>query len=137
MLVAAQREAGSSGGLRDKPGKSVFCHVRSLLLTAIRRPDLYHTCNNLSGLSITQHHVIHSPKLVSNNRAKFDPSRGFPAVKPTTLDGGWKSEDERQAVRREVWANALGWVEREEDEILVGGKANRVVSLTCRSWAPS
>ncbi|CAD6571867.1 MAG: CAAX farnesyltransferase (FTase) subunit beta [Tremellales sp. Tagirdzhanova-0007] len=115
VLVAAQREAGSSGGLRDKPGK---------------RSDLYHTCNNLSGLSIAQHHIVHSPKLVASNRARFDPSKGMPAIKPTKPEGGWRSEDARQAVRREVWASALGWVERDEDEILIGGIDNRLNPTT-------
>ena len=32
-------------------------------------------------------------------------------------------------MRREVWASALGWVERDEDEILIGGIDNRLVSL--------
>lgn len=57
----------------------------------------------------------------------FDPTKGLPAVKPTTPEGGWKSEEERQAVRREGWANALGWkVLREE---VIGDKENRLVSL--------
>ncbi|WFC98309.1 protein farnesyltransferase [Malassezia yamatoensis] len=42
ILVVAQL---SSGGLCDKPGK---------------RPDAYHTCYNLSGLSMTQHRLRHS-----------------------------------------------------------------------------
>ncbi|RSH95268.1 CAAX farnesyltransferase (FTase) subunit beta [Saitozyma podzolica] len=111
VLLAAQREAGGSGGLRDKPGK---------------RPDQYHTCNNLSGLSIAQHHVVHSASLVSDNRAKFDPSKGLPPVNPVTPGGGWKSEEERQAARREAWANALGWVEEEGGELVIGKKENRV-----------
>ena len=97
-----------------------------------RRVDQYHTCNNLSGLSIAQHHLIHSPQKVKANRAKFIPSRGLPAIKPTTPDGGWKSEDERQAVRRDVWANALGWMEEEGSEMVLGGKESRVVSI--RWW---
>lgn len=99
-----------------------------MLVNNPRRSDLSHTCNNLSGLSVAQHHIVHSPKQVAANRASFDASKGFPAVKPSSLQGGWKSEEERQAVRKEVWANALGWVERDEDEILVGGTGNRVVS---------
>ena len=111
VLIAAQREAGSSGGLRDKPGK---------------RPDLYHTCNNLSGLSIAQHRMVHQPLLVEMNRRRFDPSKGLPPVTPTKPEGGWKSEEERQAVRREIWANALGWDQLGPDQTL-GGKVNTVV----------
>lgn len=93
-----------------------------------RRPDQYHTCNNLSGLSIAQHKMSHSPYAVSSNRLKFNASKGFPAVKPLTPEGGWKDEDERQNARREIWANALGWVEEEGGEIIVGGRDNRIVS---------
>ena len=111
VLLAAQREEGQGGGLRDKPGK---------------RPDLYHTCNNLSGLAIAQHHMVHSTKQLQENKGSFDTSKGFPAVTPTNPEGGWKSEEERQAVRGEVWSNALAWVERSQR--VVGGKENRVVS---------
>ncbi|WVO15378.1 hypothetical protein L204_103035 [Cryptococcus depauperatus] len=113
ILVVAQQEAGSSGGLRDKPGK---------------RPDQYHTCNNLSGLSLAQHHLVHSSSKVVTLRSKFDVSKGLPSVKPKNPSGGWKTEEERQNVRREVWANALGWVEKEEK--IVGTKENRVNTTT-------
>jgi protein farnesyltransferase subunit beta len=69
--------------------------------------------------------MVHSPSVVAANRVKFDTSKGFPAVVPTTPGGGWASEDERQEVRREGWANALGWIA--EDELVVGGPGNRVV----------
>ncbi|WVR09083.1 hypothetical protein IAU60_006144 [Kwoniella sp. DSM 27419] len=114
-LMAAQQEPGGSGGLRDKPGK---------------RPDQYHTCNNLSGLSIAQHRMYHSQSQVSANRGRFDSSRGLPAVRPTTPGGGWASEEDRQDARREVWANALGWMEEEGAELVVGGKENRVNTTT-------
>ena len=115
VLVAAQKEAGGSGGLRDKPGK---------------RPDGYHTCNNLSGLSVAQHHITHSPTALESNRQKFNTARGLPAVKPVSANGGWASEEERQEVRRQVWASALAWVEDESAELVVGGKPNRVVSVS-------
>ncbi|KAL1408783.1 CAAX farnesyltransferase (FTase) subunit beta [Vanrija albida] len=115
ILLAGQVETGKGGGLRDKPGK---------------RPDLYHTANDLSGLSIAQHHVKHSPALVEKNRGLFDPSKGFPPVKPTTPEGGWKSEAERQRARREVFANALGWAEEKGEQIVVGGDASRVNTTT-------
>ncbi|WWC64057.1 uncharacterized protein I303_106664 [Kwoniella dejecticola CBS 10117] len=115
ILIAAQVEAGGSGGLRDKPGK---------------RPDQYHTCNNLSGLSIAQHSMKHSSSVVQSNKDKFDPTKGLPPVKPRSANGGWTSEEERQNARKEVWANALGWIEDESGEILVGGKENRVNTTT-------
>ena len=31
-------------------------------------------------------------------------------------------------MRREVWANAIGWDEMDEEEIVIGGAGNRVVS---------
>nr|XP_019048040.1 protein farnesyltransferase subunit beta [Kwoniella bestiolae CBS 10118]OCF26970.1 protein farnesyltransferase subunit beta [Kwoniella bestiolae CBS 10118] len=114
-LIAAQQEAGGSGGLRDKPGK---------------RPDQYHTCNNLSGLSIAQHAMKHSSSVVASNKAKFDTTKGLPPVKTRSSDGGWKSEEERQKARREIWANALGWVEDESQELIVGGKGNRINTTT-------
>lgn len=48
---------------------------------------------------------------------------------PNKPNGGWASEEERQRVRREVWANALGWeLDSVKEEEIVGGKGNRVVS---------
>lgn len=115
VLLAAQRtgvvedgEERNGGGLRDKPGKS---------------PDLYHTCNNLAGLSIAQHHMKHNlPGILG----KFDTTKGLPAVKPTTAAGGWRSEDERQQARRSAWASLLAWEEEDESEIVLGGDASRV-----------
>lgn len=72
--------------------------------------------------------MVHSQSLVESNRRTFDISKGFPAVKPTKAEGGWASEEERQEVRREVWASALGWVE-EGEAVILGGKDSRVVSL--------
>ncbi|ORX39110.1 terpenoid cyclases/protein prenyltransferase alpha-alpha toroid [Kockovaella imperatae] len=112
-LVAAQREAGLGGGLRDKPGK---------------RPDLYHTCNNLSGLATAQHRMVQSQTVLEEKRQNFDASKGLPAVVPKTKSGGWGSEEQRQAVRREVWANALAWVDQEES--VIGGRENRVNATT-------
>jgi len=91
-----------------------------------RRPDLYHTCNNLSGLSIAQHPQTHSRATVESNKAAFDMTKGLPAVTPTTPGGGWKDEQQRQEVRKEIWANALGWIDN-GPEIVLGGKASRLV----------
>ncbi|KLT41078.1 Farnesyltransferase [Cutaneotrichosporon oleaginosum] len=108
LLVA---QSVTRGGLRDKPGKG---------------PDLYHTCNNLSGLSVAQHRLTHTPEEVQKQREAFKADRGLPAVKPTTPGGGWKSEEERQAARREVWANVRAWVEDESDTLVVGGQMSQV-----------
>ena len=43
-----------------------------------------------------------------------------------TPEGGWKSEEERQEARREVWSNALGWIE-DGPELILGGKESRLV----------
>ncbi|WFD37554.1 protein farnesyltransferase [Malassezia japonica] len=51
ILAVAQ---APRGGLRDKPGK---------------RPDAYHTCYNLSGLSMTQHRLRPSPSAVASAAA--------------------------------------------------------------------
>ncbi|KAL7423783.1 CAAX farnesyltransferase (FTase) subunit beta [Cryptotrichosporon argae] len=111
VLLAAQTD---NGGLRDKPGK---------------RADQYHTANNLAGLSVAQHHMVHSPSKVAANAAAFDPARSLPAVTPTRAAGGWASEAERQAVRRRVWASALGWQEQ-GTELVLGGDESRVNATT-------
>lgn len=113
ILLAAQKEPGATGGLRDKP---------------LKRPDLYHTCNNLSGLSIAQHRLNHSPTSVAAKAAAFDETKGLPPVKPTKPGGGWASEEERQRARRQIYASVLGWVEDEKAELVVGGSDSRVVS---------
>jgi len=124
ILLAAQKESG--GGLRDKPGKYIPPYSLAGVQLTSRRPDLYHTCNNLSGLSIAQHPLTHSAQTVESNRTSFDTSKGLPAVKPTTPQGGWRSEEERQSVRKEIWANALGWIDN-GPEIVLGGKESRLV----------
>ena len=53
-------------------------------------------------------------------------TKGLPAVTPTTPGGGWKDEQQRQEVRKEIWANALGWIDN-GPEIVLGGKAYRLV----------
>ena len=69
--------------------------------------------------------MVHSPSVLEENKKAFDTSKGLPAVVPKTPGGGWKSEEERQSARREIWANALAWVDK--DEVIIGGKENRVV----------
>ena len=68
---------------------------------------------------------------MESNRSSFDITKGLPAIKPTTPAGGWKDEEERQAVRKEIWANALGWLDN-GPEIVLGGKASRLVCPLCQ-----
>lgn len=90
ILVAAQRPSSQGGGLRDKPGK---------------RPDAYHTCYNLSGLSLSQHSV----RLSSETK--------------DYLLRNYKGEDEW---RKNVYATMLSWTLSARDEVVVGGEANRL-----------
>lgn len=91
ILVAAQRTTAEGGGLRDKPGK---------------RPDAYHTCYNLSGLSLAQHSV----------RLSTDTSK-FLYQHYTGTDG----DDEQWS--RKVYATLLGWTLSARDEIVVEARA--------------
>ncbi len=89
-------------------------------LPSYRHPDLYHTCNNISGLSAAQHHVRHSRARVTENLARWQ----APAPSP---DGDTDAEERRSR----VWAEALGWVEDEAAFLAVGGDENRVVRIRC------
>lgn len=73
--------------------------------------------------------MVHSHSKVRSNRAAFDSEKGLPAIKPTSPEGGWRSEEERQAARREVWSNALGWIEG-GPELILGGRESRLVGLS-------
>lgn len=88
ILVAAQRGTSEGGGLRDKPGK---------------RPDAYHTCYNLSGLSLSQHSVR-----LSTETSKF-------------LHRNFKGEDDEW--NRKVYATMLAWTLSARDEIIVEARA--------------
>lgn len=88
ILVAAQRTAAEGGGLRDKPGK---------------RPDAYHTCYNLSGLSLSQHSVRLSTETSAYLHQHYK--------------GG---EDEWN---RKVYATMLAWTLSARDEIVVEARA--------------
>lgn len=72
----------------------------------------------------------HAAADVAAQREAFDPAAGLPAVQPTAADGGWASEDERHAARREAFANVLGWVEDKSNEVVVGGLESRVAATT-------
>ncbi|SNX87425.1 related to RAM1 - protein farnesyltransferase, beta subunit [Melanopsichium pennsylvanicum] len=83
ILVAAQRTASEGGGLRDKPGK---------------RPDAYHTCYNLCGLSLSQHSVR-----LSTDTSKY-------------LYQNYKGKDEWS---KKVYATMLAWTLSTRDEIVI------------------
>lgn len=92
-----------------------------------RSADLYHSTNNLSGLSSAQHFVAHSPAQVQTNREAWKDSAA-PDWLGERLEAAGESKEQIQSRRREVWANALGWVEDLEALHVVGGDVNRVVS---------
>ncbi|SPO29207.1 related to RAM1 - protein farnesyltransferase, beta subunit [Ustilago trichophora] len=83
ILVAAQRTTAEGGGLRDKPGK---------------RPDAYHTCYNLCGLSLSQHCVR-----LSTETSAY-------------LHQHCKGQDEW---KKKVYATMLAWTLSARDEIVV------------------
>lgn len=72
----------------------------------------------------------HDAGAVAAARESFDAGGGLPPVKPTTEGGGWKDDEERNAARREAFANVLGWVEDRGEEIVVGGAESRVAPTT-------
>ncbi len=74
---------------------------------------------------------------MQNRRDAFKAEKGLPPVKPTKPEGGWKSEGERQAARREMWANVRAWAEDESANLVVGGQASKVVSTCLRTKADS
>ena len=89
ILIAAQVKAG---GLRDKPGK---------------RPDAYHTCYNLSGLSLAQHRLVPC-------EASMD---AFKKI--------WKScPVEQDAWRSHCYAATLSWRQEAAQDYIVGGDQN-------------
>ncbi|CAE7103902.1 unnamed protein product [Rhizoctonia solani] len=88
----------STGGLRDKPGKSA---------------DLYHTTYNLAGYSTAQHRVYRS--LVTENKLleAWQNSQGI-------IQGS----DEQ--LRKTTWARMCAWQEDEGAHFYLGGEENRV-----------
>lgn len=84
---------------------------------------MYHTCNNLSGLSSAQHRVVHSHSKISDLKSRFSTARRLDRV--AGAEGTKEEVDER---RKEIWANARGWVEDESAFLNVAGPESRVVS---------
>lgn len=68
----------------------------------------------------------HDAASVQAARDAFDTSAGLPPIKPTSPEGGWSTEEERQRARREAFANVLGWSEDKSNELVVGGQESRV-----------
>lgn len=98
-----------------------------------RNADAYHTVYNLAGLASAQHRVFSSRKRIEENRGKWVDNRGsLPngRLLPGCDDEGW------QAMRREAFVAALGWVEDEGASRYIGGSGNRLVSLF-RLWKKS
>ena len=99
ILIAAQPESG--GGLRDKPGK---------------RPDAYHTCYNLCGLSLAQHVLRRS----DDTRAALE--------KAYTGPEGWS---------KQCYLAALGWtVKMEQMQVLGSHDAQAKLANTVNPTHP-
>lgn len=101
MLYFAQNP---KGGLRDKPGK---------------RPDFYHTANNLAGLSLAQHKLSLDSEVVKSLRSTWKET-------PRATSLGERDEQVRENPRFEIFAGAMGWKEDEGRFLATGGEANRV-----------
>ncbi|KAE8268995.1 hypothetical protein A4X09_0g3347 [Tilletia walkeri] len=132
ILIAAQNNAAqgtgpSAGGLRDKPGK---------------RADAYHTCYNLSGLSLCQHRIVRSKEaqVFLEQGWKSSPLRrsgdgeGTPKVSDTPLtDEGSSSSSRIPSVQlphqqsdnwqKACYVSALAWL----SEPPVDGAPSRIV----------
>jgi len=91
ILVIAQ---APKGGLRDKPGKN---------------SDAYHTCYNLSGLSMCQHRVELDAFARSQFHRQFKPQ------------GGKLVEWQRCC-----YSSMLGWTIDTKSQCVLGGDQNRV-----------
>lgn len=106
-------------------------------MDSLRSPDLYHTANNLSGLSSAQHLVRHLPSKVRELELQWKPSECPSWLTERTKE----TEEESRERRRSIWAHSRGWVEDEESYLAVGGDVNRVVSLSvlfsCLNWVRS
>jgi hypothetical protein len=70
--------------------------------------------------------VSHSAKQVTLNRESWQESQP-PRWLADRLEASGESAVETDKRRKEVWANALGWVEDAEALHIVGGEENRVV----------
>ncbi|KAF8879063.1 terpenoid cyclases/protein prenyltransferase alpha-alpha toroid [Infundibulicybe gibba] len=108
ILFAGQHP---TGGLRDKPPKSVHVLSRpfSVNLCVYRGADAYHTLYCLSGLSAAQHHI-------------------FPSLaRHTALADAWvPSNNPHDDLRRTIFSTALSWTEEDGASKIVGGPSNRV-----------
>ncbi|CAD6891676.1 unnamed protein product [Tilletia controversa] len=116
ILIAAQNNSvpGSGahlGGLRDKPGK---------------RADAYHTCYNLSGLSLCQHRIVRSREAhVFLERAwKSSPSEGdessSSSLRTSSVQLPHQQSDDWQ---KACYVSALAWLSEPPAE----GAPSRIV----------
>lgn len=105
ILGVAQDPAG---GLRDKPKKP---------------SDLYHTLYCLAGLSAAQHRMYHSKKVLNQYLNEWRDTKPF----VPESGGGERTDEERNARRRKIWASSRAWKEDETSSRYLGGKVNRIV----------
>lgn len=95
ILLIAQ---APKGGLRDKPGKHA---------------DAYHTCYNLSGLSMCQ------------NRVELDPSSRREFYASYKADPQSK-QDDLEEWKKCCYAALLGWTVDPKLQCVLGGSANQL-----------
>ncbi len=98
ILAVAQVK---TGGLRDKPGK---------------RPDAYHTCYNLSGLSLAQHRLVPCAESLQAFKQTW---RGF-------ADADAEAAQAADRWRAHCYAATLSWREEAEQLLHVGRKEDLV-----------
>lgn len=96
ILLIAQ---SPKGGLRDKPGKNA---------------DAYHTCYNLSGLSLCQH------------RVELDPVTRKELYSQYKLQSIDEKDGEHQEWQRSCYAGMLGWTIDPKYNCVLGGPQNQV-----------
>lgn len=95
ILVIAQ---SPSGGLRDKPGK---------------RSDAYHTCYNLSGLSLCQHRVHLDAQTRKNTLNEW---HALPA----------SANSNAESWRRNCYASMLSWTIDPKENCVLGDATNQL-----------
>lgn len=111
ILICAQNEA-PRGGLKDKPST---------------RPDAYHTCYNLSALSLCQHRVLICEKTYSALQ------QSYKAPTPTSDAGHMDEVTADKLKQTSAWlshcyACSLGWTIDEDQDFVVGGEQNTVIA---------
>lgn len=109
ILICAQSDP-PRGGLKDKPSK---------------RPDAYHTCYNLSALSLCQHRILISDAAYSAIKRQYK-SASLDSAAPLA-DTTKRHLQQSEAWRAHCYAASLAWEIDDEQRFIVGGEQNMVV----------